>query len=93
MATPPGGFDVVLSRSGKTVAIPEGKSILEVLEAEGITIASSCLEGVCGTCETDVLEGVPDHRDNVLSKRERESNKTMMICCSGSLTPVLVLDL
>jgi vanillate O-demethylase ferredoxin subunit len=51
------------------------------------------MEGVCGTCETPVLEGIPDHRDSVLSKREREANKVMMICCSGSKTGKLVLDL
>jgi vanillate O-demethylase ferredoxin subunit len=48
---------------------------------------------VCGTCETYVLEGLPDHRDSVLSKRERESNKVMMICCSGARSEKLVLDL
>jgi vanillate O-demethylase ferredoxin subunit len=48
---------------------------------------------VCGTCETAVIEGIPDHRDTVLSARERASNKKMMICCSGCLSERLVLDL
>jgi len=53
----------------------------------------SCAEGVCGTCETRVIEGIPDHRDLFLSKEEQAANTTMMICCSGSKTPTLVLDL
>ena len=88
-----GGFTVVLSKSGKTVVVPAGKTILDTLLDAGIAAPYSCMEGVCATCETRVLEGVPDHRDLVLSKEERESNKVMMICCSGSKTDKLVLDL
>jgi vanillate O-demethylase ferredoxin subunit len=51
------------------------------------------MEGVCATCETRVLEGIPDHRDLVLNDAERAAGKTMMICCSGAKTPTLVLDL
>lgn len=88
-----GGFTVVLAKSGKSFQIAPGKTILETLLDAGINVASSCLEGVCGTCETRVLEGVPDHRDVVLTDSERKASKTMMICCSGSKTDRLVLDL
>jgi vanillate O-demethylase ferredoxin subunit len=88
-----GGFDVVLARSGRTVFVPEHSTILDALLAAGVTVEHSCLEGVCGTCETKVLEGVPDHRDVVLSAQERAGNRTMMICCSGSKSGRLVLDL
>jgi vanillate O-demethylase ferredoxin subunit len=88
-----GGFTVVLAKSGKTFLVPPGKTILETLLDAGMNVASSCLEGVCGTCETRVLEGVPDHRDVVLTESERKASKTMMICCSGSKTDKLVLDL
>jgi tetrachlorobenzoquinone reductase len=88
-----GGFTVVLAKSGKSFQIAPGKTILETLFDAGINVASSCLEGVCGTCETRVLEGVPDHRDVVLTESERKASKTMMICCSGSKTDKLVLDL
>lgn len=88
-----GGFTVVLAKSGKSFLIAPGKTILETLLDAGINVASSCLEGVCGTCETRVLEGVPDHRDVVLTDNERKASKTMMICCSGSKTDRLVLDL
>ncbi len=88
-----GGFEVQLAKSGRSFFIPPDKTILEVLLSEGLEINRSCMQGVCGTCETYVLEGLPDHRDSVLSKRERESNKVMMICCSGAKTDKLVLDL
>lgn len=88
-----GGFDVILARSGRSVFVPEHSTILDALVAAGIAVEHSCLEGVCGTCETKVLEGVPEHRDMVLSAQERASNRTMMICCSGSKTGRLVLDL
>ncbi|HEY0120815.1 MAG TPA: PDR/VanB family oxidoreductase [Rhizobium sp.] len=88
-----GGFDIVLAKSGRSFFVPAEKTILETLLDAGMNIPRSCMEGVCGTCETYVLEGIPDHRDAVLSKRERASNSKMMICCSGALTDKLVLDL
>lgn len=92
-ATAAGGFEVVLARSGRTVRIPESQTILETLLAEGMSLPRSCMEGVCGTCETVVLEGVPDHRDHVLSAREKRSNRKMIICRSGYIGDRLVLDL
>jgi ferredoxin len=86
-------FEVVCQRSGVTVMVPPETSIIDALEANGISVLSSCLEGVCGTCETAVLEGTPDHRDSLLSADERESNEYMMICVSRSLSERLVLDL
>ncbi len=88
-----GGFTVVLARTGKSFVIAPGKTILETLLDAGVPVPSSCLEGVCGTCETKVLEGVPDHRDVVLTEAERQANKTMMICCSGCKGDKLVLDI
>lgn len=95
-AEPPakeGGFKVVLAKSGREFAVPAGKSILDTLRDNGLDIPFSCTEGICGTCETKVLEGIPDHRDRILTDSERASNKTMMICCSGSKGEKLVLDL
>lgn len=86
-------FDVVLQRSGVSVTVPPGKSILECLEAEGVEPLNSCREGLCGTCETTVLEGIPDHRDSLLSDDERAMNDTMMICVSRARSARLVLDL
>jgi ferredoxin-NADP reductase len=88
-----GAFTVVLARSGQTFEVPPDKSILEVLLENGINADHSCMDGVCGSCETRVIDGVPDHRDSLLTKAERESNKTMMICVSRCLGPRLVLDM
>lgn len=84
------GFEVVLKRSGSTLVVPPGRSILEVVEEAGVSVLSSCQEGVCGTCETAVLEGVPDHRDSLLTE---EDEGYMLICVSRSCSPRLVLDL
>jgi tetrachlorobenzoquinone reductase len=88
-----GGFEVKLAKSNRTVAVKAGKTILDSLLEAGITPNYACSEGVCGTCETRVLEGMPDHRDQYLSEGERASDKTIMICCSGSKSRTLVLDL
>lgn len=88
-----GGFVVVLAKSGRSIAVPAGKTILEALLDEGVDVPYSCTEGVCGTCETEVLEGIPDHRDLVLSSDEKASNRTMMICCSGCESGKLVLNI
>ncbi|ADI13124.1 iron-sulfur oxidoreductase subunit beta [Streptomyces bingchenggensis BCW-1] len=86
-------FEVVLSRSGHTLHVPPGKTVLEAVQEAGVSVPYSCAEGICGTCETEVLTGEPDHRDSVLSAEERESGETMMICVSRSRGPQLVLDL
>ncbi len=88
-----GGFTVVLVKSGREIAIPAGKTILDALKDEGLDLPYSCTEGICGTCETKVLEGIPDHRDRILTDAEKAANKTMMICCSGSKSERLLLDL
>ncbi len=88
-----GGYVVTLARSGRQFQIPPGKSILAVLRDAGIDVPYSCEDGVCGSCETTVISGVPDHRDSVLNKQERAANKTMMICCSGCRGQRLLLDL
>jgi tetrachlorobenzoquinone reductase len=88
-----GGFAVKLARSGRTITVEPGKTILNALLDAGIAANYACAEGVCGTCETRVIEGIPDHRDQFLTREERAANGTMMICCSGSKSSTLVLDL
>jgi ferredoxin-NADP reductase len=88
-----GSFDVVLARSGKTITVDPGRSILEALEIAGVHVLSSCREGTCGTCETDVLEGEPEHRDSLLTADERAANDTMFICVSRCRGARLTLDL
>jgi len=88
-----GGFTVELARSHKTLQVPAGKTILDCLIELHAEPPYSCREGVCGTCEVKVLDGTPDHRDMVLSDSERAADNRMMVCCSGSKGPKLVLDL
>ena len=86
-------IEVHLAQSGLTLTVPPEKSILDAAEEAGIGVLSSCREGTCGTCETPVLDGIPDHRDSVLDAQARRTNDCMMICVSRACTPRLVLDL
>jgi ferredoxin-NADP reductase len=84
-------FELVLARSGLTLTVPADKSVYDVCKAAGVSVVGSCLEGVCGTCETEIVEvdGDVDHRDSLLNDDEKEANDAMMICvsrCSGRLT-------
>ncbi|MEU0740454.1 PDR/VanB family oxidoreductase [Streptomyces sp. NPDC006134] len=95
-ALEPGGdteFEVELARSGRTVTVPPDVSVLDAVRAAGVEVLYSCTEGTCGTCETDVLEGDPDHRDSVLTEAERAAGETMLICVSRCRGKRLVLDL
>ena len=87
------GFEVELARSGVTVTVPPGVSVLDAVRAEIPGVMSSCEQGICSACETPVLAGLPDHRDSVLTAKERAANNYMMICVSRALTPRLILDL
>jgi ferredoxin len=86
-------FEVVCVRSGVTLTVPPERSILSVVREHGIQAFSSCSEGICGTCETEVVDGVPDHRDLLLTAAEREASRTMLICVSRCRRGPLVLDL
>ncbi|MEU6512143.1 PDR/VanB family oxidoreductase [Streptomyces sp. NPDC046942] len=86
-------FEVELARSGRVLTVAPRVSVLDTVRAAGVEVLYSCTEGTCGTCETDVLEGVPDHRDSVLTEEERAAGDTMMICVSRCRGARLVLDL
>ncbi|MCU1406360.1 MAG: oxidoreductase [Glaciihabitans sp.] len=86
-------FTVELRRSGLSVSVSPGQSVLAAVTAAGIDVLTDCEEGICGSCETGVLEGEVEHRDYVLTTQEKARNDCMMICVSRAACPVLVLDL
>ncbi|GAA4542265.1 PDR/VanB family oxidoreductase [Streptomyces collinus] len=86
-------FEVELARSGRTLTVAPDVSVLDAVRAAGVEVLYSCTEGTCGTCETDVLDGEPDHRDSVLTDDERATGETMLICVSRCRGGRLVLDL
>ncbi|MBB4934866.1 ferredoxin-NADP reductase [Lipingzhangella halophila] len=87
------GFRVELRRSGRTITVPADRSVLQVLGEAGVQVLSSCRQGLCGTCETAVLGGEPDHRDSLLDDDERAAGDCMFVCVSRSLSEHLILDL
>jgi ferredoxin-NADP reductase len=86
-------FEVELASSGEVLTVTPDQSLLEALEEAGVPVLSSCREGICGTCETGVISGEPDHRDSLLSDEEKEESATMLVCVSRACSRRLVLDL
>jgi ferredoxin len=86
-------FEVELARTGTSVTVTPQETVLEAVARAGVEVLSSCRQGICGTCETDVLAGLPDHRDTLLDDDERAANDCMYICVSRARSDRLVLDL
>lgn len=87
------GFEIKLASSGRIVMVPKDQTVTQALAAAGVEVMVSCEQGVCGTCLTRVLEGVPEHKDSYLTPEEQAANDQFTPCCSRSRTPQLVLDL
>lgn len=93
---PAGGdqeIEVELARSGHVLTVTANRSVLDAVLDVLPGTPYSCREGYCGTCEVTVLDGAPEHRDDVLTDGERASGETMMICVSRAKSVRLVLDL
>ncbi|WP_034371587.1 PDR/VanB family oxidoreductase [Comamonas testosteroni] len=86
-------FEVQIASTGRRYEIPVGASVFEVLDQAGLDIPVSCEQGICGTCVTQVLDGIPDHRDQYLTDAEKAMNKCFTPCCSRAHSKLLVLDL
>nr|WP_315593811.1 PDR/VanB family oxidoreductase [uncultured Cupriavidus sp.] len=88
-----GSFHVKLASSGKVVLVPKDKTVVQALNDAEVEVQTSCEQGVCGTCLTRVLQGVPDHRDMYLTPDEQAMNDRFLPCCSRAKSPLLVLDI
>lgn len=86
-------FTVVAQRSGLTVEVEPTETIAQTLLAHGVTVELACEQGICGTCLTRVVAGIPDHRDLYQTDEEKATNEQMTVCCSRARTPTLVLDI
>jgi vanillate O-demethylase ferredoxin subunit len=86
-------FNICLRKSGAILRVDAGMSILDTLLEADVDIPYSCMEGICGSCQVKVTEGIPDHRDSVLSDRQRAANDVIVACCSRSKSDLIVLDL
>ena len=86
-------FEVQLASSGRVVVVPKDQTVVQALMAIDVEIATSCEQGVCGTCITRVLEGTPDHKDVYFTPEEHAANDQFTPCCSRAKSARLVLDL
>jgi vanillate monooxygenase ferredoxin subunit len=88
-----GTFHIKIASSGQLIEVAEGQTVIAALSAHGIDVPTSCEQGVCGTCLTRVIEGIPDHKDLFLTPAEQAANDQFLPCCSRAKSAVLVLDL
>jgi ferredoxin-NADP reductase len=86
-------FEVELAQSGQRFTVPADQSILDCLIENGCDPMFDCKRGECGVCATPVLEGEIDHRDYVLTAREKAEGTVMQICISRAKGARLVLDI
>jgi vanillate O-demethylase ferredoxin subunit len=86
-------FEIKLASSGRIIVVPKDKTVVQALAAAGVEVQTSCEQGVCGTCLTRVIDGVPEHRDMYLTPEERAANDQFLPCCSRARSARLVLDL
>ncbi|WP_420546753.1 PDR/VanB family oxidoreductase [Curvivirga sp.] len=86
-------FQIEVKSTGEIYDVLPDQTILEVLKEHGIEVEFGCSEGLCGSCIVDVLEGDIDHRDEVLSQEEQDTNEFMCVCISRAKSEKLVLDL
>jgi vanillate O-demethylase ferredoxin subunit len=86
-------FQVKLASTGQIIEVSATETVAQALLKAGVDLLTSCEQGVCGTCMTGVIEGIPDHRDSYLVPEEQAQNDVFMPCCSRAKTELLVLDL
>lgn len=87
------GFEIQWARSGRIITVAEDQTVIKALPGAGVVVQTSCEQGVCGTCLTRLLEGVPDHKDQYLTPEEQAASDQFLPCCSRAKTARLVLDL
>lgn len=83
-------FELVLGQSDRRLTVPADRSALDVLHEAGVAVPNACRDGICGSCETRVLGGEPDHRDSLT---EPDHTDVVLPCVSRARTPELILDL
>ena len=86
-------FEVQIASTGDVFSVAPDQQLIDVLHQRGFPVMCSCTQGICGSCITPVLEGVPEHRDAILSDEERATNSSMTVCVSRARSQRLVLDL
>ncbi|WHT23221.1 PDR/VanB family oxidoreductase [Crossiella sp. CA-258035] len=81
-------FEVRCVQSGQTIVVGADESLLDALNHAGLRVPSGCREGVCGSCEIPLLDGEPEHRDDIGAPPGR-----MYCCVSRARSGHLAVDL
>jgi vanillate O-demethylase ferredoxin subunit len=86
-------FEVVIASTGQRFMVAADQTLLDGLIAHGCDPIFDCQRGECGVCATPVMDGEIDHRDYVLTARERAAGNVIQACISRARGPRLVLDI
>ena len=76
-------FTLRLKKSGRDVPVPADRSAADVLADLGLAVDIKCSDGLCGVCHCGLVSGEVEHRDFVLSKKQRET--TIILCQSRAV--------
>lgn len=86
-------FEVEIGSTGEVFQVASDETLIDVLHENGYPVMCSCTQGVCGSCLTPVLDGIPEHRDAILSDADKAMNDCMTVCVSRAQGERIVLDL
>ena len=84
-------FTLKLARSGREFLVPVERTATDVLVENGVHVDVKCSDGICGVCKCGLLSGDVEHRDFVLSKKQRESE--VILCQSRAKRPGGVMEI
>lgn len=83
---------IEIRQSGRTIAVPEGVTILEAALSEGIAYPHGCRSGRCGSCKSRLVSGevdLLDHSRFALSDEEKAQG-LILACRAIPTTDALV---
>jgi reductive dehalogenase len=86
-------FTLKLARSGREIPIPADRTAADVLNENGFAIDVKCADGICGVCKCGLVSGAVEHRDFVLSKKQRETSVILCQSRAAEAGGIVVVDL
>jgi ferredoxin-nitrite reductase len=83
---------ISFAQSDKVVECTEGDFMLEVAEAAGIDLGSSCRAGSCGTCKQKLLQGSVSYGGDPQALDADDKAQGYVLTCIGRPVGRVVLD-
>ncbi|WP_321904313.1 hybrid-cluster NAD(P)-dependent oxidoreductase [Paraburkholderia tropica] len=83
-------YTITFAKSRREIACNSQQTVLEAARQAGVRLASSCAQGMCGTCKVKLVSGQVEmkHSGGI---RQREIDQGMaLLCCSKPLSDLVV---